>query len=692
MTASTKKGFTLRGIGPQLATRLAKLHILSDQDILFHLPIRYQDRTRLTPLSQLVAGKEAVVQGEIVEIVSPPRGRTKLLCTLQENMRLLQLRFFHILPFQKELLKTGRMLRCFGQIRLGSQGFEMIHPEFQVIHADEAPCLEKTLTPIYAATEGVSQYRLRKLSIQALAWMEHAPQFAELLSQTFLQQHRYPSLKQALHFIHFPPPDTLVSDLFDGNTLAQKRLALEELLAHRLSLLRAKSSFQQQTAIEFPSQSRLAKQLCALLPYQLTNAQQRVVMEISQDLARNYPMLRLVQGDVGSGKTVVAALAMLQAVEVGYQAALMAPTELLAEQHFRVMSQWLEALSVKVAFLSGSVKATARSQVLQRIASGEAQVVIGTHALFQQGVEFPSLALVVTDEQHRFGVQQRALLREKGARENISPHQLIMTATPIPRTLSMSFYADLDCSVIDELPPGRTPITTTVISNEKRHEIIARVRDACLQGRQVYWVCPLIEESEALMCQSAIALTEYLQTNLRELSIGLIHGRMTGNQKEEAMRAFQNQKTQLLVATTVIEVGVDVPNASVMIIENAERLGLSQLHQLRGRVGRGAVASHCILLYQSPVSLLARQRLQVMRDSTDGFFIAQRDLELRGPGEILGTRQTGDLSFRVADLMRDAAMFPSVSHLADELIRESSSAIEPIILRWLGQRLTFAAV
>jgi len=688
-TLSSKNGVNLRGVGPELQKRLAKLNIFSNRDLLFHLPIRYQDRTRLTPFNLLVPGKESLVQGEIVEVITPPHGKTKLLCTIKANKRLLQIRFFHIFPFQRQRLTIGSVLRCFGEARLGTIGLEMIHPEFQVISDNLS--LESTLTPIYSLTEGVSQNRLRKLAFEALAWMDKSPEFKELLPKTILDEFQYPSLKEALHFIHHPPKITLLSDLMDNKTNAQQRIALEELLAHRLSLLRAKTSFQKYGAIGFP-RSQLAEQLRSLLPYQLTSAQERVFVEISEDLSRLRPMLRLVQGDVGSGKTVVSALAILQVVEGDQQAALMAPTELLAEQHFRVINKWLEPLGVKVVFLSSSVKSNARSEVLGMIASGHAQVVIGTHALFQEEVKFHSLALVVTDEQHRFGVQQRAFLRDKGLTENTCPHQLIMTATPIPRTLAMSFYADLDYSVIDELPPGRTQIVTNVIPNDKRDEVITRVSHACQEGRQVYWVCPLIEESESLTYQSAIALFALLKESLKELSTGLIHGRMTAPQKEEVMRAFKQREIQLLVATTVIEVGVDVPDASIMIIENAERLGLSQLHQLRGRVGRGQVASYCILLYQSPLSSIAKERLQVMRDSTDGFYIAQRDLELRGPGEVLGTRQTGDLSFRVADLIRDAAILPMVARIADQLICDSSSSIDLIILRWLGQRIGFARV
>jgi ATP-dependent DNA helicase RecG len=522
--------------------------------------------------------------------------------------------------------------------------------------------------------------------------MQNDLAFCELIPESVQQALAFPTLKEALLFIHKPPCDADLSLLADAKTLPQRRLIFEELLAHRLSLLQVKENFQSQPSVPLVKQEKLTLDFLEQLPFQLTKAQQRVACEIKEDLMRSQPMLRLVQGDVGSGKTVIAALAMLQAVENGYQTAMMAPTELLAEQHYRVFKRWFAALGINVIYLSGTVKASARKLALNAIKNGDVQIILGTHALFQAEVNFYKLALVIVDEQHRFGVHQRALFREKGLQTVSYPHQLIMTATPIPRTLAMSFYADLDCSLIDELPPGRTPVMTSVIANTRRDEVIMRIRDACQQGRQAYWVCTLIEESEAIACQSATTTFDQLQKLLPELKIGLIHGRMHAEDKESVMAGFQAGKIQLLIATTVIEVGVDVPNASLMIIENAERLGLSQLHQLRGRVGRGAVASHCVLLYQYPLSDLAKERLAVMRETTDGFKIAQRDLELRGPGEVLGTKQTGDLSFHVVDLLRDNDLLADVHKAAERIMQSHLEVIDPLLQRWLGKGKDYGKV
>ena len=691
-SSASVPGFKLRGVGKQMAKHLARLDIFSVQDLLFHLPARYQDRTHIEPISRLLPGHEAVIEGVIKNVAVPQRGRTKLLCELKDETGSLYLRFFHVLSFQTDILKVGVRLRCYSSVRLGAKGLEMIHPEFQVITEGKQIPVDQHLTPIYPATEGLSQYMLRKLTMNALAWMETENVFRELLPASLLQAFSFPTLREALQFVHRPPRDAGMPLLLDSKTIPQQRLIFEELLAHRISLLQVKQKFQSQQSASLVKESGLLQQFRENLPFQLTNAQERVASEIKEDLSRSHPMLRLVQGDVGSGKTVIAALAMLQAVENGYQAAMMAPTELLAEQHYRVFKRWLQPLGVNVVFLSGNVKASTRNTVISSIKSGQAQIVLGTHALFQEGVDFSALALVVIDEQHRFGVHQRALFRAKGLQEELFPHQLVMTATPIPRTLAMSFYADLDCSVIDELPPGRTPIMTTVISSSRRDEIVERIREACHQGRQVYWVCPLIDESEVIACQAATTTAQELQELLPELKIGLIHGRMKSQDKELVMHTFQQQETNLLVATTVIEVGVDVPNASVMIIENAERMGLSQLHQLRGRVGRGEIASHCILLYQHPLSELAKQRLSVMRETVDGFKIAQRDLELRGPGEVLGTRQTGELSFRVADLIRDSDVLSHVHKAADIIMHEHSEVIHPLIMRWLGEKGEYGKV
>lgn len=691
-SSSAVSTFRLRGVGKATAALLARLQIFSPADLLFHLPSRYQDRTHIEPMRMLRPGRDAVVQGVITRVTLPTRGRTKLLCECRDQTGVIQLRFFHVLSFQSSVLREGNEVRCYGEVRFGPQGYEMSHPEFQLIVPEKPLPIDDHLTPIYPATEGLSQHMLRKLMGSALEWMATCDEMKELLPAELLAVYQLPTLKAALQCVHRPSRETPLTELADVKTPAQQRLIFEELLAHRLSLLQVKQSFQSQHSIPLVDNNGLTARFLAQLPFQLTAAQTRVAEEVACDLARDKPMLRLVQGDVGSGKTVIAALAMLRAVENGHQAALMAPTELLAEQHQRNFHRWFEPLGVRVVFLSGSVKSRARTAALQAIASGEAQIIIGTHALFQEAVNFSRLALVVIDEQHRFGVHQRALLREKGIQSETFPHQLIMTATPIPRTLAMSFYADLDCSVIDELPPGRTPIVTTVMAGDRRDEVVERIRKACNEGRQVYWVCPLIDESEVINCQAATTTAESLQSQLTGLKVGLIHGRMRAEEKERAMRAFQQAETQVLVATTVIEVGVDVPNASVMIIENAERLGLSQLHQLRGRVGRGGVASYCVLLYQNPLSMMSKERLTVMRESTDGFHIAQRDLELRGPGEVLGTRQTGELSFRVADLLRDKSMLRGVQEIADRIINDYPDLIAPLVLRWMGARSHYGEV
>lgn len=684
--------FHLPGVGKQIAKHLARLDIYSVQDLLFHLPLRYQNRTRVQAIRQVRVGEEAVIEGIIDDVLAPGRGRTKLLCELNDGHGTLHLRFFHAMSYLTDALKPGTRVRCYGEIKWGVKGLEMVHPEFKVLLPNKSQPIEQSLTPVYPATEGLSQYTLRKLTSNALSILDDK-HFSEFLPETLLQQWSLPTFKDALRFVHRPPSNVLIQDLLENKTHAQKRLIFEELLVHRISLLHLKQGFQNQTGIALTNDKQLINQFQAALPFQLTAAQRRVSEEIEQDLWRAAPMLRLVQGDVGSGKTVVAAIAMLQAVACGYQAALMAPTELLAEQHHRVFTRWLASLGVKVVFLSGNVKASARKAALTALADGSAQIILGTHALFQEDVAFAKLALVIVDEQHRFGVHQRALLRDKGSQNAFYPHQLIMTATPIPRTLAMSFYADLDCSTIDELPPGRTPIVTSVMMDNRRVDVITRIQEACHQGRQVYWVCPLIEESEALGCQAATKTAEELQAALPDLQIGLVHGRLSATEKEAAMQAFQQGGTHLLVATTVIEVGVDVPNASVMVIENAERLGLSQLHQLRGRVGRGAAASHCILLYRQPLSPTAKERLQVMRETTDGFKIAQRDLELRGPGEVLGTKQTGDLSFRVADLLRDSHLLPQVQQAADVMLRDHQDKIALLVKRWIGdERIEYGKI
>lgn len=684
-----KSAFGLRGVGKQIEKHLARLDIHSPRDLLLHLPARYQDRTQVLPMRGLLIGKEAVVEGVITKITQPAKTKTKLLIQLQDHTGKISLRFFHTMPFAKDSFKVGVMLRCYGDVRLGPQGLEMTHPEFKVIREDKPIPVDSHLTPVYPAGEGLSQYTLRNLTSNAL--LEIDKYFQELLPVNILQEHAWPNIKEAIHFLHRPPRTTSLLELADNSTPAQKRLVFEELLAHRITLLNIKRMFKARSAIPLKVTSTIEKFL-QQLPFQLTQAQQRVIAEVQADLQKDQPMLRLVQGDVGSGKTVVAAIAMVQAVSSGYQAVLMAPTELLAEQHYRNFSKWFAQMGVKIVYLSGKVKGKERKEVMDEITDGSANIIIGTHALFQQQVQFQKLALVVVDEQHRFGVEQRATLQEKGQNHNTYPHQLVMTATPIPRTLAMSFYADLDCSVIDELPPGRTPIMTSVIANSRRDEVIARIREACQSGKQAYWVCPLIEESEHLSAQAATTAYADLKTALKDLKIGLIHGRMKADAKDKEMQAFKNGETNLLVATTVIEVGVDVPNASLMIIENAERLGLSQLHQLRGRVGRGSVASHCLLLYQNPLSEVGKQRLQVMRETNDGFKIAQFDLELRGPGEVLGTRQTGEQTFILADLLRDSSLLPFVQRAAEVIINEYHHLIEPLVKRWIYQAQEFSNV
>ncbi len=680
----------LKGVGTALALKLERLGVHSIQDLLLHLPLRYQDRTRVVAIGALQPGDEVVVEGT-VRVADLVQGRRRaLLCRIQDGSGTLSLRFFHFSAAQKNSLKSGVQVRCFGEVRPGPSGLEIVHPEYKVIAADTPVAVEERLTPVYPLTEGLTQGRLRSLILQALDWLQRDI-IAELLPITLLQKWKLPPLLEAIRYLHQPPVEADQDSLLQGRHPAQRRLAFEELLAHHLSLLKIRHSVQQQGAPRLKASGRLSLPFLQQLPFALTSAQRRVAREVARDLNLPVPMLRLVQGDVGSGKTVVAVLAALQAVENGAQAAVMAPTEILAEQHFNNFSQWLEPLGVQVAWLAGRVKGKQRAAQLARIASGEAQIVVGTHALFQEEVRFADLALVVIDEQHRFGVHQRLSLREKGRQGEVTPHQLIMTATPIPRTLTMSAYADLDCSIIDELPPGRTPVNTVVIADARRDEVIGRVRDACREGRQAYWVCTLIEESEALQCQAAEVTAAALQEALPELKIGLVHGRLKARDKAEIMARFKAAELELLVATTVIEVGVDVPNASLMIIENPERLGLAQLHQLRGRVGRGSVESFCVLMYHAPLSKQGRERLAVMRESSDGFRIAEKDLELRGPGEVLGTRQTGMMQFRIADLVRDADLLPRVKQAAAELEGEPVLC-DTLIERWLGQGAEYAHV
>ncbi|HET7568981.1 MAG TPA: ATP-dependent DNA helicase RecG [Gammaproteobacteria bacterium] len=681
--AATVPVTALKGVGGRLAERLAKLHIETLQDLLFHLPRQYEDRTRIVPIGSLRPGAAAVVEGEVELTETVFRGRRSLLSRIRDGSGALTLRFFHFSTAQAATLKRGTRVRSYGEVRPGKVTLEMIHPEYRIVSGG-AP-LEESLTPVYPATEGLGQPRLRALVGQALARLEDDRVILpDWLPGEALARAEYPTLRDAVLYLHNPPPDADCERLAAGTHPAQRRLAFEELLAHHLSLRRLRLASDRRRAWLLPDGGELRQQFLQRLPFDLTAAQRRVDEEIRHDLAGGRPMMRLVQGDVGSGKTVVAALAVLAAVAAGRQAAVMAPTELLAEQHFHNFDDWLAPLGVRVVWLSGTLGAAARRRAQAAVATGEAAVIVGTHALFQAGVEFADLALIVIDEQHRFGVHQRLALREKGERDGRHPHQLIMTATPIPRTLAQTAYADLDTSVIDELPPGRQPVKTVVMPESRRNDIVESLTRALREGRQAYWVCPLIEESEVLECQAAEDTAAKLTEALPEWRVGLAHGRMKPAERNAVMAAFKRGDIHLLVATTVIEVGVDVPNASLMIIENAERLGLAQLHQLRGRVGRGSAASSCVLLYRGRLSAAARARLNAMRDTTDGFEIARRDLVLRGPGEVLGTRQTGALQLKIADLVRDETLLPWVQRVAGELSTHHADRIAPLIRRWIG--------
>jgi ATP-dependent DNA helicase RecG len=684
---------TLPGVGPALAQRLNKLGIHAPSDLLFHLPLRYQDRSRIQPIASLRAGMECLSRGEVTSNNLRYGRRRSLVITLEDKGRVLTLRFFHFNDSMQRALSVGARAEVFGEVRLGAQGLEMVHPEFRVhpAHFETG----EGLTPIYPATEGLRQLTLRKLAKAALE--RHLNELEDLLPQSLRQSIRLPALQDAIRTLHHPPveldPDALKTEL----EAARRRLALEELLAQHLSLRKERLSRTAHQATAIHANGTLSQPWLAALPFQPTSAQTRVCDEILHDLQRESPMQRLLQGDVGSGKTWVAAIAALASIESGAQVALMAPTELLAEQHRRNFQRWFEPLGIQVAWLSGALGAKARRETLEAIASGNAQLAIGTHALFQDAVQFHRLGLVIIDEQHRFGVHQRLALNEKGRDEGNTaehwPHQLVMTATPIPRTLAMTFYADLDVSVLDELPPGRSPIETVAIPQDRRDDIIQRVHAACREeGRQAYWVCPLIDASEVLEAQAATDTAEDLRVRLPDLRIGLVHGRMKSSERDAVMQQFAAHELDLLVATTVIEVGVDVPNASLMVLDNAERLGLSQLHQLRGRVGRGSVKSHCVLLYRSPLGDIARERLQAMRDTQDGFVIAQKDLELRGPGEVLGTRQSGTAQYRIADILRDQDLIQLLGPIAQQLEQDAPDLAERLRQRWQSGRLDYTKV
>ena len=676
---------SLKGVGPGMAGKLEKLGLVSLQDLLFHLPLRYEDRTRVTAVRDLMPGIYTNIIGEVTDSQIVQGKRRMLVVTINDGSGSINLRFFHFTASQKNSLAIGLNIRCYGEINRGMRGFEIVHPEYKALDQDQLlTAVEENLTPVYSTTDGLRQISLRNLTEQALTRLQRG-QVEELLPAEI--SHQQYALAEALALIHRPPPDTSVVLMEQGKHPAQLRLIKEELLAHNLSMLKLRASSDHHPAVSLAIDEQLEQKFLTALPFSPTGAQARVTAEIRNDLLKHMPMMRLVQGDVGSGKTLVAGLAALTAIGQGFQVALMAPTEILAEQHAINFQKWFQPLAITVGWLAGKTKAKARRNALEHIANGNMQMVIGTHALFQEQVIFNKLALIIIDEQHKFGVHQRLSLREKGAWQGHYPHQLIMTATPIPRTLAMTAYADLDTSVIDELPPGRTPITTIALPDSRRDDVIERIRQGCINDkRQAYWVCTLIEESEVLQCQAAEDTAVHLQAQLSTLKIGLVHGRMKADEKQAVMEQFKLGELDLLVATTVIEVGVDVPNSSLMVIENPERLGLAQLHQLRGRVGRGSVASHCVLMYKAPLSKTATKRLNVLRESNDGFVIAQKDLEIRGPGELLGTKQTGLADLKIADLQRDADLIPEVQQQARLIWQKYPEQANALIHRWLANR------
>jgi len=671
---------SISGLGKKTSDKLNQIGIYSLEHILFHLPNRYQDKTFITPLSSVKVGDESLLELSIDSIEEAPTRQRQLLCYLsdEKNKKIL-LRFFHINQYQKQAFVRGELIQCFGEIKIGRQGLEMHHPEYRLISQEQTPLLEKTLTPIYPLCAGVTQAKMKLWANKALKVLKNTvidDYFEKITNNTM------PSLKDSLFLLHHPEKGENLSKIENFEHIAQQRLIIEELAAQQLSLLKIKVARKTNSCNIFSINNSLADQLIDSLEFQLTEAQSRCIEEINQDISTPQPMLRLLQGDVGSGKTIVAVFALIQAVSNNFQTAVMAPTEILARQHLQSFSNYLNHLGIKVAFLSGSQNTEERTSQVELIESGKAQVVIGTHALFQENVSFHNLALVIIDEQHKFGVHQRLSLAQKAGK---TPHQLVMTATPIPRSLTMSAYADLDTSVIDELPPGRQKIKTVALSNNRRDELIAKIKKISYEGRQIYWVCTLIEESEALRAESAENTFNYLSSNLEDIRVVMIHGRLTKSEKEGIMNDFSEGRIDLLVATTVIEVGVNVPNASLMIVENAERLGLAQLHQLRGRVGRGAEKSACVLMYQSPLSESAKQRLDILRQSHDGFMIAEKDLELRGPGEILGTQQTGIADMKIANIVRDTYLLKQASYYSSKLLEASEASQNALISRWIDE-------
>lgn len=682
----------LKGVGQQLAARLANLEIKTFQDILFHLPVKYVDRTRIHPLSTVRIDDLVVFEGQIEKVSVVPKPKRSLIIKITDGTASAELRFFYFNLNQQKQLKPGLTIRCFGQVRRNKHGLQFIHPEYKIIEPDVILPVEEYLTPIYPATEGISQKLLRNLVQQVLTLLSPIQSALEILPEKIRTDLAFMPLIDSLQQVHFPTPECYKHILNTGYHPAQRRLAFEELLAQHVILRQKRLRSHQQLAIAINSNNLLLKKLLAKLPFELTNAQHNTIKVILQDLAKAAPMLRLVQGDVGSGKTLVAIAAALAVIESGLQVAFMAPTEILAEQHYQNIKYWLDNLNIPVACLTGKLTAKDKTEINNNLEAGVIKLIIGTHALFQDSVNFNNLGLVIIDEQHRFGVAQRLALNKKGNINNVLPHQLILTATPIPRTLAMTFYADLDYSIIDELPPGRKPITTIMVSAERRTEILTRIKSICAQGQQVYWVCTLIEESETIDCTAAEKACLDLQQQLPELNLALIHGKLKPGDKANIMADFKLGAINLLVATTVIEVGVDVPNASLMVIENPERLGLAQLHQLRGRVGRGNNQSFCVLLYKKPLGAKAAQRLQFLRDSQDGFALAEFDLKLRGPGEVFGTRQSGLSNLRIADLIRDQDLLPKVSIVAEQLLQDYNEVIPSLLRRWVREQVQFAAV
>ncbi|SDY75365.1 ATP-dependent DNA helicase RecG [Nitrosomonas sp. Nm58] len=677
-------------INQQLQQKLLKLGIRDELDLILHLPLRYEDETRLYPIKDIPDGKTVQVEGVIIHCEIITRPRRQLVCQIKDSTGILYIRFLNFYPSQVKAYSVGTRVRVFGEVRSGFFGSEMIHPKCRIVH--EQALLADTLTPVYPTTAGVTQTTLVKLIQQALKNNHGAECLAETLPETVLAQYRLSGFKESVWLLHQPAPDAAMTLLQSRTHPAWRRIKFDELLAQQLSM---RMHYRQRRSYQAPAlqeKNHLTQTLLASLAFSLTDAQKKVLAEIKHDLATANPMQRLLQGDVGSGKTIVAALAALQVIENGYQVAIMAPTEILAEQHYQKFLSWLTSLGITVSWLSGSQKKKQREHELAEIASGNAMLVVGTHALFQEQVQFLRLGLVIVDEQHRFGVHQRLSLRLKGNQANWLPHQLMMSATPIPRTLSMSYYADLDVSVIDQLPPGRSPVITKLIDESRRNEVIARVREACHAGKQAYWVCPLIEESEVLQLKTAVETYEVLSQTFPDLKISLVHGRLNAQDKSAIMTAFNQGELQLLVATTVIEVGVDVPNASLMVIEHAERMGLSQLHQLRGRIGRGSEAGICVLLYQKPLSQIARERLRIIFEHTDGFEIARQDLKLRGPGEFLGTRQSGIPMLRFADLQKDMELLEAARAAAEHLLRHHSEAAQRHLQRWLGEKKEYLRV